>query len=48
MDLFEESIQLDKKKFQEVMDIGFRNRYDWLLINMRNKNMYSKFDKIHY
>lgn len=48
MDLFEESIQLDKNKFQEVMDLGFKQKHDWLLINLRNKNMYAKFDKIVY
>ena len=48
MDLFEESIQLDKNKFQEVMDLGFKQKYDWLLINLRNKNIYSKFDRIIY
>jgi hypothetical protein len=48
MDLFEESIQLDKNKFQEVMNLGFKQKYDWLLINLRNKNIYAKFDKIIY
>jgi hypothetical protein len=48
MDLFDESIQLDKNKFQEIMDLGFKHKYDWLLINLRNKNIYSKFDKIIY
>jgi len=48
MDLFEESIQLDKNKFQEVMDLGFKQKHDWLLINLRSKNMYAKFDKIVY
>ena len=48
MDLFDESIQLDKNKFQEVMDLGFKQKHDWLLINLRNKNIYAKFDKIIY
>jgi KaiC/GvpD/RAD55 family RecA-like ATPase len=48
MDLFEESIQLDKNKFQEIMDVGFKQKHDWLLINLRNKNIYAKFDKIVY
>ena len=48
MDLFEESIQLDKNKFQEIMNLGFKQKYDWLLINLRNKNIYAKFDKIIY
>jgi hypothetical protein len=48
MDLFDESIQLDKNKFQQIMDLGFKQKYDWLLINLRNKNIYAKFDKIIY
>lgn len=48
MDLFEESINLDKNKFQEIMDLGFKQKHDWLLINLRNKNIYSKFDRIIY
>jgi hypothetical protein len=48
MDLFDESIQLDKSKFQQVMDLGFKQKHDWLLINLRGKNIYSKFDKIVY
>ena len=48
MDLFDESIQLDKNKFQEIMDLGFQQKYDWLLINLRNKNIYAKFDRIIY
>ena len=48
MDLFDESIHLDKNKFQEIMDLGFQQKYDWLLINLRNKNIYAKFDRIIY
>jgi energy-coupling factor transporter ATP-binding protein EcfA2 len=48
MDLFEESIQLEKNKFQEVMDLAFQKRHDWMLINLRNKNIYAKFDRIVY
>ena len=48
MDLFDESIQLDKSKFQEIMDLGFQQKYDWLLINLLNKNIYAKFDRIIY
>ena len=48
MDLFDESIQLDKNKFQQIMDLGFQQKYDWLLINLRNKNIYAKFDRIIY
>ena len=48
MDLFDESIQLDKNKFQQIMDLGFQQKYDWLLINLSNKNIYAKFDRIIY
>jgi Cdc6-like AAA superfamily ATPase len=30
MDLFDESIQLDKNKFNQIMDLGFKEKYDWL------------------
>jgi len=46
--LFDEVIQMDKDKFNEIMDLAFVDKYDWLVINLRNKNMYSKFDRIIY
>lgn len=46
--LFDEVIQMDKEKFNEIMDLAFVDKYDWLVINLRNKNMYSKFDRIIY
>lgn len=46
--LFDEVVQLEKQKFNEIMDLAFQDKYDWLVINLRNKNMYSKFDKIIY
>ena len=47
-DLFQESIQLPRSKFQEVMDLCFKQKFDWILINLRNHVMYSKFDMIHF
>jgi hypothetical protein len=44
--LFDEVIQMDKDLFNEIMDLAFVDKYDWLVINLRNKNMYSKFDRI--
>ena len=46
--LFDEVIQMDKDLFNEIMDLAFVDKYDWLVINLRNKNMYSKFDRIIY
>lgn len=46
--LFDEVVQMDKDKFNEIMDLAFVDKYDWLVINLRNKNMYAKFDKIIY
>lgn len=46
--LFDEVVQMDKDKFNEIMDLAFVDKYDWLVINLRNKNMYTKFDKIIY
>lgn len=44
--IFEELIELDKNKYNEIIDLVFKNKYDWLVINLKTKNMYSKFDKI--
>jgi hypothetical protein len=46
---FEESIQLDKSKYQELIDISFKEKNDWLLINLNGQiNIYRMFDKITF
>jgi len=45
--LFEETIQLDKNKFQALIDLAFQERNDWIAINVNgNRNVYRMFDKI--
>ena len=45
--LFEETIQLDKNKFQALIDLAFQERNDWIAINVNgNRNIYRMFDKI--
>lgn len=45
--LFEETVQLDKNKFQALIDLAFQERNDWIAINVNgNRNIYRMFDKI--
>ena len=45
--IFDESIQLDKNKYQELIDISFKEKNDWILINLNGqRNIYRMFDKI--
>lgn len=44
---FIESIQIDKNKFQELIDLVFKEKNDWILINLNGqRNIYRMFDKI--
>jgi len=45
--LFEETVQLDKNKFQALIDLAFQERNDWIAINVNgNRNVYRMFDRI--
>ena len=45
--LFEETIQIDKNKFQALIDLAFQERNDWIAINVNgNRNVYRMFDRI--
>jgi len=45
--LFEETVQLDKNKFQALIDLAFQEKNDWIVINVNgNRNIYRMFDKI--
>ena len=47
--IFEETIQLDKKKNQTLIDNCFINKNDWILINVNgNKKIYRMFDEIEF
>lgn len=43
--VFEEVMQLDKHKFQDVVDISFQEPHDWILINLhKSRSIYRMFD----
>jgi len=45
--LFEETVQLDKNKFQALIDLAFKEKNDWIAINVNgNRNVYRMFDRI--
>ena len=45
--VFDESIQLNKDKYQDLIDISFKEKHDWILINLNGqRNIYRMFDKI--
>jgi hypothetical protein len=45
--LFDEIVQMDKKKYQELIDLVFINKNDWIAINVNgSRNIYRMFDKI--
>lgn len=45
--LFEETVQIDKDKYQALVDLAFQDRNDWIAINVNgNRNIYRMFDKI--
>ena len=46
--LFEEIIQLDKTKYDQIIDIAFKDPHDWVLFNLhKSRSIYKMFDKIH-
>ena len=43
--IFDEVIQLDKDKYQQIIDISFRDPHDWILINLhKSRHIYRMFD----
>jgi DNA replication protein DnaC len=45
--IFDEVIQLDKDKYQELIDISFVEKNDWIAVNVNGaRNIYKGFDKI--
>ena len=45
--LFEETIELPKDKYQELIDLAFKEKHDWLLFNLhKSKKIYRMFDEI--
>lgn len=47
--LFDEVVQLDKNKYQSLIDLAFQNKNDWIAINVNgSRNIYRMFDKINF
>jgi len=47
--IFDEVVQMDKNKYQDLIDLAFQNKNDWLAINVNgSRNIYRMFDKIIY
>jgi thymidine kinase len=45
--VFEEVVQLNKDKYQEIIDISFKDPHDWILINLhKSRNIYRMFDQL--
>jgi thymidine kinase len=45
--VFDELIQLNKGKYQQIIDISFKDPHDWLLINLhKSRSIYRNFDKL--
>ena len=45
--LFEETIQVDKDKYQQLIDVCFKEPHDWLLFNLhKTKSIYRMGDKV--
>jgi replicative DNA helicase len=47
--LFDEVIPMDKDKYQQLVDLCFKDPHDWILINLhKSRNIYRNFDLIEY
>ena len=45
--LFDETVQIDKDKYQALVDLAFKDKHDWIAINVNgNRNIYKGFDQI--
>ena len=45
--IFNEVIQLDKDKYQEIIDLCFHESHDWILINLhKSRTIYRMFDEV--
>ena len=45
--IFDEVIQLDKDKYQQIIDLCFHDPHDWILINLhKSRTVYRMFDQL--
>lgn len=47
--IFDEVVQLDKDKYQSLIEVCFNDPHDWILINLhKSRNIYKMFDLIEF
>jgi thymidine kinase len=47
--IFDEVVQIDKDKYENIVDICFKDPHDWILINLhKSRNIYKMFDLIEF
>jgi hypothetical protein len=44
--IFDELIEMHKEKFDEIRDLVFDEKYNWMFINLATQRIYKKFDEI--
>ena len=45
--IFDEAIQIDKDKYQQLIDVCFKNEHDWILINLhKSRTIYKMFGRV--
>jgi hypothetical protein len=44
--IFNEIIELHREKFDEIRDLVFDEKYNWLFVNVGTQRIYKKFDEI--
>ena len=44
--IVEEFLELDKPESAEIFKLGFREKYDWVLVNLTTGRIFKKFDEI--
>ena len=45
--VFDECIQMDKDKYQQLIDVCFKDPHDWILINLhKSRTIYKMFDRV--
>jgi hypothetical protein len=47
--VFEEIIQMKKDKYEEIIDVCFKEAHDWILVNLhKSKNIYCNFNLVEF
>ena len=47
--VFEEIIQIKKEKYEEIIDVCFKEKHSWILVNLhKSKNVYCNWDLVEF